>query len=98
MGSSGLIRERAGSVGIWGDGGLGPGWEPSVCSAASPCRRLESEQETMALRLQECFLALEVALAVFDKQGFLLFSEAGWLGSLGESEKGEAISLPLKRF
>lgn len=46
----------------------------------------------------ECFLALDVALAVFDKQGFLLFSEAGWLGSLRESESGEAISLPLKRF
>lgn len=41
----------------------------------------------MALRLKDCFLALDVALAIFDKQGFSLFSEEGLLSSLRVSDR-----------
>lgn len=91
-------RREAEWVDIWENGELGSGWEPSVFCLEFPCRRLKLGQKTMALRLKESFLALDVALAVFDKQGFLLFSEEGLLGSLREREKVEAIRLPLKRF
>lgn len=33
---------------------------------------VELGQKTMALRPKECFLALDVALAISDKQGFFL--------------------------
>lgn len=57
---------------------------------------VELGQKTMALGLKECFLALDVALAIFDKQG--LFSEEGLLSSLRVSDKLETIRLPLKGF
>lgn len=62
---------------VWENGELDLGWEPRIFSLESPWRRLKLGQKTMALRLKEYFLALDVALGVFDKQGFLLLFEEG---------------------
>lgn len=51
----------------------------------------------MALRLKECLSASDVALAIFDKQGFPLFLEER-LSSLRVSDKVKTIRLPLKGF
>lgn len=51
-------------------------------------RLVETElwQKTMTLRLKECLSALDVALVIFDKQGFPLFLEERLLSSLRVSE------------
>lgn len=55
-------------------------------------------QKTMALRLKECLSALDVALAIFDKQGFPLFLEERLLSSLRVRDKVRTLRLPLRGF
>lgn len=50
----------------------------------------------MALRLKECLSAVDVALAISDKQGFPLSLEERLLASLRVRDKVKTIRLPLK--
>lgn len=74
---SGAYRKDSWLVFVWENGELDLGWEPGIFSLESPWRRPKLGQKTVALGLKEYFLALDAALAVFDKQGFLLLFEEG---------------------